>query len=458
MASLEKTPTYMLSQYVHDLNYNDIPVPVVEYAKLLVLDYLASAMAGYKVNQKFNKIAQEVIGGMGGKPESTVFFGGGHLPVAHAAFLNAVYGHGADLDDGHRTAQGHAGVTVIPAVLALAELKRASGKDIITAIVAGYDIYVRLSNAIMPSHFFRGFHGTGTVGAVAAGAAAAKILGLSEDGTRRSISLAAVQASGLFEVTESGQMAKPINPGNAVRTGILSALFAQAGSDAPLEPLEGKKGFLRAFADQVNLEPMLNDLGKKFMITTCYIKIYPACRHIHAPVDIAIALRKKGLPPPEQIEKIKIYIYPAAIFNAGQISEPDDEDGAKFSITYATATALLTGNFTLDDLEATRSMSDEVRACIRKMELVSTPELENRETNIRGARIEVIQKDGSVLTSSVDLPKGDPEVPLEVDDMRKKLRFCGKGIYSEQIQQRIYEKVMKLDQLNDLESLIKMLD
>ena len=134
-------------------------------------------------------------------------------------------------------------MAVIPAILALAEAENSAIEDVIAAIVAGYDVYVRLSNAVMPSLFLRGFHGTGTVGAVAAGAAAARLLNLDKDGVKGpSVWL---QYARLFEISESGQMAKPINPGNAARTGILSALLAKEGSDAPKSPLRAIRASLK---------------------------------------------------------------------------------------------------------------------------------------------------------------------------------------------------------------------
>jgi 2-methylcitrate dehydratase PrpD len=292
---------------------------------------------------------------------------------------------------------------------------------------------------------------------VAAGAAAAKALGLSEEGVRRSISLATIQASGLFEVSDSGQMAKPINPGNAARTGIISALLARAGSDAPQLPLEGDKGFFKAFTDEVNLDLLLKDLGKEYRLMTCYLKLYPACRHAHAPVDVALKLRAKGIPPLDTIEKIKIYSYPAAIRVTGNIAEPVNEDEAKFSMTYATATAMRSGNYTLEDLGAAREMNEGTRALIRKMEIVSDPSLENRTANIRGSRIEIIMKDGTVHTESVILPKGDPEIPLDAQDMREKLRSCAKGLFDEKVQEGIFECAMRLDTLDDVGALLRPL-
>jgi len=455
--SLEKIhPTTLLSRYVSRLGYRDLPSDVAAYTKLLVLDHLASAMAGYKVNKVFNRAVWEVIGGMGGKPESTVLFGGGRLPAAHAGFINAVYGHGADIDDGNRTATGHPGSAIIPAVLSLAEAHGLCGQDAIAAIVAGYDVYVRLGNIMLPSHFLRGFHSTGTIGAVAAGAASARILGLDEDGVRRAISLAAVQASGLHEVSDSGQMAKPINPGNAARTGILSALLSRAGADAPKDPLEGDKGFLKAFADGADWSTLPDDLGRHFKITTCYIKLYPACRHAHAPVDAAMRLREAGIPELDAIETIKIHTYPSAIQIAGSIFEPKNEAEAKLSITFAAATAMVTGHFTLDDLKNGGHLSDEVRGLIGKMQMVNEPALQNREAGIRGARIDICLKDGTVRSETVPLPKGDPEVPLQSGDMLEKLRSCASDLYDKDAQQRLYDAALGLDELDHIGKLMKL--
>ena len=447
----------LLSRYVSRLRYEDLPANVVAYAKLLVLDYLASAMAGYKVNTVFNRAVLHVIGEMEGKPESTVLFGGGKLPAAHAGFINAVYGHGADLDDGNRTATGHPGVAVIPAVLSLAEANGLCGKDAITAIVAGYDVYVRLGDLMMPSHFLKGFHSTGTIGAVAAGAASARILDLDEEAVHRSISLAAVQASGLHEVSNSGQMAKPINPGNAVRTGIFSALLARAGADAPKEPLGGDKGFLKAFADGADGSTPPEDLGKPFKIMTCYIKLYPACRHAHAPVDAALRLRASGVPEPDAIEAIEIHTYPSAIQIAGNIFEPKNQDEAKLSIAFATATAMATGRFTLDDLKNAAHMGDDVRALIGKMKMVNEPTLQNKKAGIRGARVEMILKDGTVKSETVPLPKGDPEVPLQRGDMIEKLRSCASGLLNRERQQKLYDTAMTLDELDKAGELMAIL-
>jgi 2-methylcitrate dehydratase PrpD len=454
---MDKRPTDLLSDYIHKLRYEDLPKDVIESAKLFLLDYLASAMAGYKINKTFNEALWNVVGGMGGKKESRVFFHEAKLPAPNAALLNAAVGHGADMDDGNRTAQGHPGVAVMPVALSLAEAHRLTGREAIAAIVVGYDIFVRLATAINPSHLSRGFHTTGTVGTIAAGGAAAKALNLNIAQARNALSFSALQAAGLLEVAESGQMAKPLHPAKAAFNGILSARLAEAGAEGPREPLEGRKGFIKAFTDHVDLDILLKGLGKDFRICSCYIKLYPACRHTHAAIDAASNLRSGGLPSPALLEKVKVHVYPAAINLTGTIYEPKSEDEAKFSLAYTVATALTKGNFTLQDLNVAKSFDRATRALVSKIEIISDPLLENRAANIRGARVELVMKNGTTRQVEVKLPKGEPEVPVTFEDIEVKMASCADTVFPEERLKAIARTVKKLDSLKDIGTLTRLM-
>ena len=454
---MDKKPTDLLTEYVHKLSFAALPGEAVEAAKRVLLDYLASAMAGYKINRTFNDALWSVMAEMAGKKESRVLFQGARLPAPHAALMNAAYGHGADLDDGHRTAQGHPGVPVIPAVLALAEAHGLGGRAVITAIVAGYDIFVRMATALNPSHLLRGFHTTGTVGTLASAGAAAKILNLPPAQIRTALSLAALQAAGLLEVAESGQMAKPFHPAKAAFNAVLAARLAEKGAEGPREPLEGKKGFIRAFADQADLDALGKDLGRKFRISSCYIKLYPACRHTHGAIDAALKLRQAGGFSLGSLRAVKVHVYPAAINLTGSIFKPRNEDEAKFSLPYTVATALTKGHFALKDLDAAAGLDRETRGVIAKLEIVSDPKLENRAANLRGARVELVLKDGTTLTEEVRLPKGDPEVPATTADMAQKLAFCAEDLFPAARQRAILKAVDNLDRLEGIGGLMKLL-
>ncbi len=410
-----------------------------------ILDLVSAAAAGWKVNPVYNKAAEEMISSYAGTGKSTGFFEGFRLPAPMAAYMNASYGHGADLDDGHRTANGHPGVVVIPAVLALAEEILPTADEVEKAIAVGYEVYVRLSNAVQPELLMRGFHGTGVVGTVAAAAACAKLLGLGAEKIHDAISLGAIQAAGLFEVSESGQMTKPINPAGAARSGMEAALLARSGVDAPSDPLEGKKGFFRAFAGAGRPEALDIRGGDELKIYSCYIKMSPACRHVHPCIDAGCALRKKRKVRAEEIKEIVIETYPNAIFVTGNIAEPKNSDEAKFSMRYALAVALREGRYSFMQLAAASAMDEETRALIRKMRIISDPSFENKEKSIRGCRVTIHYLDGEKAETTVLIPKGDAENPLGEKERREKFHDCLDGIFSDSRQQAIYDSIFAED-------------
>ena len=451
---MSKGITELLAKYVHNLEWASLPPEVVEAAKLRVLDYLASAMAGYRLNRTFSDKVTRMYQAMGGAKESCVLFSDLQLPAPSAAFLNSAYGHGADIDDGHRTAQAHPGIVVIPPAFALGEAERMSGKDVILSIVAGYDVLVRFSTAANPSHFNRGFHSTGTVGTLAAGAAAAKVLKLDFSGVYNALSLAAIQAGGLHEVSESAQSAKPLSPAKAAYAGVLAGRMAQLGIAGPCEALEGTKGFIKAFTDAFDVEVLKNELGRRFEITACYVKLYPACRHCHAAIDAAIQLRNAGFGKFESIDKITVQAYPAAIAVTGTIFEPASIDEAKFSLPYAVATGLLKGRFTLSDLEVEYSFDSKVRELVRKITIVPDPALENRAAKMRGARVQVVLKDGKSKEVAVKLPRGDQEIPVTKEDVENKLRLSAEGLVPEKQQEALISAVWELEKMPTVGSLL----
>ena len=155
---------------------------------------------------------------------------------------------------------------------------------------------------------------------------------------------------------------------------------------------------------------------------------------------------------------MKVHIYPAAINLTGSIFEPKNGDEAKFSLPYTVATALTKGHFNLKDLAAAKRLDKETRGVISKLEIISDPKLENRAANLRGARVELVLKDGTTLREEVNLPKGDPEVPVTDEDMEGKLRFCAEDVLPEARQRAILKTVKKLDRLEKVSGLMKLLD
>ncbi len=442
----------LLAEFSSGLELTDIPEYIRDDLKIRMLDFVASAAAGHGVNRAMNAVVLKVITEQGGAEQSTLLFSKKKLPAAQAAYCNAFLCNGADMDDGHMLANGHPGVCVIPAVLALGEWRGAAYEDIAPAIVAGYEIFIRLSSAIMPSHLQRGFNGTGTSGTVAAAAAAARVLKLNAEKTHAAIGLAATSASGLMELNESGQAMKPINPAKSAYHGVMCALLAEGGAVGPIAPLDGSKGYFKAFADETDIPSVTKDLGRTFLMDTTYIKLYPACRHMHAMVDCAVLLNQKGGFVPEDIESVILYTYPASEKLTGLIRFPKSEDEAKFSLTYAAAVGLLDAGFTLADLYRAANMSERVKYLIERMEIVSCPELEDRKNMIRGARMELRLKNGTSLESAVEVPKGEKRYPVDKVDLRRKLSACADGLLTAGQQERIFASAMHFEKGTDLSS------
>lgn len=417
--------TKLLSEFAYHLKFSDLPKETVETTKLFITDYFAACFAGKTVNTVFNRAVENVVLDMGGKEESSVLFSNKKLPSPCAAFINAVYAHGADMDDGNRKAMGHVGAHVISAVFAVAEVLKSSGEDIITAINVGYDVYNRVASAVQPGLVHRGFHSTGTAGAIACAAAAGKLMGFTQEQIYNAMSLAAIQASGLIIIAESGQSCKPINPANAAKTGILSARIIAEGVKSSAYPLESDKGFFHAMSDKVDESMITDGLGKKFTVDESYLKPYPSCRHTHCGIEAILKIRDRMIENGAEIHSdgikaIKVFIYNNAIKIAGKIEIPQTPEDSKFSIHYSLAVALLKGHFQIADLDIS-DLDSSVEHIINVTKLIPDESMENRDKGIRGAKVEVELTDGQTYCETVLIPKGDPENPFTWADMYDKM-------------------------------------
>lgn len=396
-----------------------------EQLQILIIDFFAASYAGYKQNRVFNNAVESVVYQQGGVEESAVFLQKEKYPARLAAFMNSVYGHGAELDDGNKKAAGHAGVHLIPAVFALADKLSSDNEDVLIALATGYEAYIRISSAAQPGLVNRGFHSTGMAGTLACAAACARLYHLDVLGIENAIALATTMTGGLLSYGDSRPAIKPLNPGKAAENGVFAAMLAYEGVQGPTESLEGPNGWFHAVTDEVD-EGCLNG-SDHLLLHDCYFKLYPSCRHTHCGIDAAIVLHNRV--KVEEVDTVNIYIYPNAIKLAG-IKIPKNQDETKFSIQYTLACALINGSYGIADMNPLR-LTKNVLALIERTHLIPDAAMEDRGRGIRGTRIEIIKKDGEVLEETVLVPKGDPEKPLNRGDIIKKLRVCAQGLADE---------------------------
>ncbi|MGB4438615.1 MAG: MmgE/PrpD family protein [Sedimentibacter sp.] len=445
---MRENSTLKLAKFITELEFEDLQQNTIDKAKMVIIDYLSAILAGHDKSSLLSDKLIELILQNGGVEEATIIGTKEKVPLINAAFANGVLSHVVELDDGHRLAKGHPGVVVVSSALPTAEYLGSTGKDLITAIVAGYDVFVRIASSVNPSHLNRGFHTTGTCGTFAAATAAAKLLKLNELETANALGLAGIQAAGLLEVTIDGQMAKALHPGKAAYGGVLSAVLAKQGVQGPKSIIEGDKGFAKAMSDECDYELMFKDINEKFLINDCYIKLYPSCRHTHAPVDSALDLLANYDFKIEEINSILIKTYPTAISFAGKIFKPENTESAKFSIAYCTCAALRFRNFGLKELEY---LNDSVTLdLIDKVKIEADESLESLNPKIRGAEVCITLNDGRKLRKRIDLPKGEIENPVSKKELIKKFYSCTDNYFEDKYRRKIVESIFNIDKLIDV--------
>jgi len=448
--------TERLADFIVRIEYEQFPKDVINAAKESFIDFLAVSIAGYGEGQ-LSQLLIDYLLRIGGREESTILGVEKKVPSVNAALANGVSGHSMDLDDGHRKALGHPGVCVIPAALAVGELTGCSGKTLLTSIIIGYEIFVRVGKAVNPSLFSRGFHTTGVCGTLAAASAAAKVLSLDKEKIISTLGIAGTQSSGLLVVAHSGQTIKPLNAGKAAQSGVMSALLSQAGAIGSSKILEGKDGFVQAFSGNCDYSLMLDHLGESFEIKNCYKKFYPACRHTHAVIDAALYLKNEFNIVTSDIKEINVIAYPVALKLTEKKDMPINEAGTRFNLGFAVSLALVKGRAGIKDFSIENTKSREINDLFRKVRIKSDASLESKEKNIRGSKVEVILLDGKKYEKTVQLPKGELENPARLEDFYSKYYECTDSYWPKKKQENILEIVNILEEINNINHLMDVI-
>ena len=266
--------------------------------------------------------------------------------------INATFAHVIELDDGHRNAGVHCGAAVIPLALTLGNALNSTGREIIAAIVIGYDIVYRLALNMTPYQTQKGFHPSGNDNTVGCMAVAGKLLRLNESQLENGLGLSALYASGLMEATITGQSSKCIQLGNAVYNGLSAACYAAENIEGSLTAFEGKSGFFNVKSKNVNPESVCEGLGKKFLIGDTYCKLYPSARHSQPAIEAVLDLAEEYNFDWHDVQEIEVGTHQLAYDMTGIIRTPKNPGEARFSLPYGVAVALHERNFDIEHLKA----------------------------------------------------------------------------------------------------------
>ncbi|MEW6106811.1 MAG: MmgE/PrpD family protein, partial [Bacillota bacterium] len=386
------------------------------------------------------------------------------LSVEQAALVNGASGHVWEIDDTHRQTMMHPGDSVIGAALAVGEWLGADGPRVLAAIVAGYEVAVRVCAAVSPSHLERGWHPSGTANTFGAAAAAGKLLGLDPKGMAWAFGLAATQAAGTFCHLPERAMSKDLNPGKAGANGVLAALLAAEGFTGSVTALENDKGFARTHADAAELDRITAGLGRSYRIDEVAFKPYSCCRHCHSAIDAALRLRTSYDIAAGDIRRVDVFLYPMA---AALVNDPEPFEkglyGARYSVHFNVALAMLAGEAGMErallDQEYVRAMLDDpqVREIMRRVHVSVDAELARGWPDRWPARVAVHLRNGVVRQETVEYPLGEPENPMTYEQLVKKFNRASQGYLSTTDAARVLDTVENLDRLDNVVMLTGML-
>jgi len=408
--------TSKLAEFICKTGFEDLSPASVEMAGLAILDWMGSAAAG-----SMHSPAQMMLGvveELGGVPEATVLAGGQRTSCLNAALVNGSISHIIELDDVHRASIIHPAAAVIPAALAVAEKEHASGRDLITAVVVGYEVAIRVAEAITPSHYFY-WHTTGTCGTFGAAAAASKILRLEADRANWALGNAGTQAAGLWEFIADGAMSKHLHPGKAAMNGLLAALLARRGFTGASRILEGERGFCRATASEIKFDRITSKLGGgNYKIEEISYKIHSSCRHTHPAIDMALDLSKKNRLTPDNVKSILVKTYKTALDITDNYT-PDNPYAAKFSLPFCVSLAIKEGRVN-PDLFTGQTLTDPViRSLMERVDLEVDLELDSRYPELWPASLVIHTLSGEVLKGILTAPGGILKTPLHPGSWKK---------------------------------------
>ncbi len=454
--------TEALVEHIVSTNLQKLPKEVIAFTKDVLLDFISCAIGGTKAQGCYELI--KFIRIMKSSGKSTVIGYGDRVAAPLAALANGVMGHALDFDDTHDKAVLHTSVCTAPAALALAEYEEVDGKTLIEALAVGMDIQCRLGLACKHGFAKYGWIYTAIMGVFGAAVAASKILDLDFEKTRNAIGIAYSLSSGNAEALIEGTLCKRMQPGFASENGVRASLLARHGIDGPREVLEGRYGFYNVYL-RGEWEPsrILDELGERYEVLNLSLKPYPSCRYTHSSIDAMIEFRKMGLRP-NDVDRIEIGLNRAA---KSIVGEPEDLKyrprtivDAQFSIPYTASCAFINGEVNIEDFKEKAIKRKEILDFARRIKLKVDEEIEREDPRGFTIKARLKTKDGKTYDKMVKFPKGSPQNPMSLEDLKRKLVTCSNNSVIKMSEERLKEIIditTRLERVNDIRRLTELL-
>jgi 2-methylcitrate dehydratase PrpD len=454
------TAAERLARLCADLRWGSLPALVRQRSRELVLDLLGVALRG----------SVEPSTAPGAALAGQASTGGGASVVGHgfatgsawAALANGTAAHAIEMDDVTTESSLHPGAVVVPAALAVAEERGASGVRFLEAVVAGYEVVIRAGNALNAAAAYRrGFHPTGIAGVFGAAVAAGRLLGLDAAGLTHAMGIAGTMASGSLEYLSGGAWTKRLNAGWAAHAGIVAAGLARGGFTGPATVFEGPLGFLRAYSDAPAGARLLAGMGSDWQLLRVSIKPYACCRYSHGLIDCVLRLRREHGVLPQQVERIRLGVLSGGALLVAEPIErkraPANVVEAQFSAPFAAALALTRGGAGPREYTPENVDDPTIRDLMARTECYRDPDLDAGYPRRWPAAVELALRDGRRLATRQEAATGEPENPVPQAELVAKFEQLAGSVLDRPQVTELARLVLGLDQQTDLKTIGRLL-
>ena len=454
--------TRTIAEWAIGLNLSEIPEEVKAHARRFILDNFGCLVAGATLS--WSKDYRDVITRTRSGNGATVAYYGDRLAPDDAAFLNSAFNHANETDDTHLKSPTHPGGIAVPAALAMAEYAGGDGEKLLLAVIAAYEVQIRLSWACSPYLIYKGHHPPVGVGPFGAAIAGAIMKEFDLEMTINALGIAGSHSAGLIEYTKTGGSVKRIHSAIPTQAGVRAALFAEIGITAPHTILEGEKGFCKVFAGKYDLSRLTDGLGETWHLLDNGLKPYSCCHLIHAAFDALDNIRDETPLRPEDVNAVRVATNSEPILShIGSIMEPDDILGAQFSLPFSVAMRLHNGNRGVQGGNGFWDYTDidfkdpELLETARKVSVFVAEDDSEWSSVDKGAGVEVETTDGRVLKETVTFSKGLPENPMTQAEVEDKFRYLVDPVIPNGVPQAIVDTVNEVEAVKDINEIVKLL-
>lgn len=409
--------TRTLAEFAAGLRFDAIPAPVVRRAEDLFVDWIGSALAG-KGARPVETIARymESMGPADG-PSEILIHRRGSSPLVAAA-INAAASHFAEQDDVHNGSVFHPAAVVFPPALAVAQALGRSGRELLCAVVAGYEVGIRVGEFLGRSHY-RVFHTTGTAGTIAAAAAVGSLLRMSAQTMQHAFGSAGTQAAGLWEFLRDAADSKQLHTAHAAAAGLSAAYLAADGFTGAKRIFEGERGMAAGMSTDADVSRLVDRLGSRWALAETSFKYHASCRHTHPAADALLeALRANALRA-DDVDEVTARVHQGAIDVLGPVVDPQTVHQAKFSMGTVLGLIATHGRAGLAEFDE-QWRAPEVVALRERVRMTLDPEVDAAYPERWIGKVRVRTKDGREYDARVDEPKGDPGNTLDEAELEEK--------------------------------------